>query len=109
MDAAFWIKSWNEGRTGFHQSDFNDKLTGYFPTFRPEKGQKVLVPLCGKSKDLVWLQGQGLCVHGVELHEQAVESFFTENQFDPVQKNRTRILSITPGEAVSSAAGIFLN
>ena len=90
MDAAFWIKSWLEGRTGFHQSHFNDKLTEYFPRFDPEKGQKVLVPLCGKSKDLIWLHGQGLRVHGVELHEQAVVSFFTENQLAPVQKHQDK-------------------
>lgn len=79
MDAQFWITAWEEGRTGFHQSQYNDKLIAWFPKLSPLSGQKVLVPLCGKSKDMLWLRDQGLDVHGVELFEEAVKAFFTEN------------------------------
>lgn len=79
MDAQFWINAWNEGRTNFHQEKYHEKLTEYFPTLNPKEGQKVLVPLCGKSKDLLWLHELKLNVHGVELHTQAVEDFFKEN------------------------------
>ncbi len=79
MDAPFWIKSWKEGRTHFHQQHYHEKLTKYFPGFNPEKGQKVLVPLCGKTKDLLWLHELGLDVHGIELYEPAVKEFFKEN------------------------------
>lgn len=50
MDSQFWITAWHEGRTNFHQADFHDKLLEYFPQLNPIKGQRVLVPLCGKSK-----------------------------------------------------------
>ncbi len=83
MDSEFWIKSWKEGRTNFNQAKYHDKLTEYFPRLLPEKGQKVLVPLCGKSIDLVWLHELGLDVHGVELYEQAVRDFFKENAHLP--------------------------
>ena len=43
-----------------------------------EAGSRVLVPLCGKSRDLAWLAGQGLQVLGVELSQRAVEDFFSE-------------------------------
>ncbi len=79
MDAEFWIKAWRDGRTAFHQAQYHEKLTKYFPRLEPEAGQKVLVPLCGKTKDMVWLHRLGLEVHGVELHEQAVRDFFPEN------------------------------
>lgn len=36
----------------------------------------MLVPLCGKSADLLWLAQQGFDVTGVELSEIAVRSFF---------------------------------
>jgi thiopurine S-methyltransferase len=88
MDFQFWIKSWNEGRTNFHQEDYHDKLTEYFPQLKPREGQRVLVPLCGKSKDLLWLHGLNLHVHGIELHDQAVKSFFTENELSPVKKTQ---------------------
>ncbi len=41
-------------------------------------GSRVLVPLCGKSVDLLWLVGQGCDVTGVELSEIAVRAFFAE-------------------------------
>jgi len=80
MDPQFWINAWNEGRTNFHQQEFHEKLMEYFPTFNPKAGQSVLVPLCGKTKDLFWLQDLKLKVHGVELANQAVEEFFKENE-----------------------------
>ncbi len=86
MDSQFLIKAWNEGRTNFHQEDYHDKLTEYFLQLNPGKGQRVLVPLCGKSKDLLWLHGLNLHVHGIELHDQAVESFFAENELSPLTK-----------------------
>lgn len=90
MDSEFWIKAWNEGRTNFHQEEYNNELTQYFPRLNPKNGQKVLVPLCGKSKDLLWLHELNLQVHGIELHEQAVKSFFTENRLSPLHLKMTR-------------------
>lgn len=86
MDTQFWINAWNEGRTAFHQQNFNDKLVKYFPHLLPKEGQKVLVPLCGKTKDLLWLSNLKLEVHGVELHEDAVKDFFEENKLSPIKK-----------------------
>lgn len=88
MEAEFWIKTWNEGKTAFHQLDYHEKLTQYFPQLNASKGQRVLVPLCGKSVDMLWLHNQGLHVHGVELHEQAVQSFFMGNKLAPVNKTQ---------------------
>jgi hypothetical protein len=42
MDAQFWINAWNEGRTGFHQEKYNEKLIKYFPLLNLEKGQRFL-------------------------------------------------------------------
>ncbi len=81
MDAQFWINAWLEGRTAFHQSQYNEKLLTYFPKLSAGGGQSVLVPLCGKSKDLRWLRDQGLKVRGIELYEEAVAAFFPENAF----------------------------
>ena len=88
MDSQFWTTAWNEGKTNFHQENTHEKLLEYFPQLNPERGQRVLVPLCGKSKDLLWLHGLGLHVRGIELHDQAVESFFAENELSPVQKSQ---------------------
>lgn len=88
MEPEFWIKSWQEGRTGFNQEKYHAKLTEYFPKLLPEKGQKVLVPLCGKTIDMLWLHELDLHVHGVELYDQAVKSFFAENKLEPARVTR---------------------
>ena len=42
----------------------------------------IFVPLCGKSRDLLWLAQQGLQVVGVELSRAAIESFLAEQNLD---------------------------
>jgi thiopurine S-methyltransferase len=88
MEAEFWIKAWNEGRTQFHQPHYHPKLTGHFARLEARAGQKVLVPLCGKTKDMMWLYQQGLEVHGVELHGPAIREFFTENALEAPRVSR---------------------
>lgn len=85
MDSKYWVSRWTEGKTGFHQNQFHEKLLQYFPSLQPQRDQKVLVPLCGKSKDMIWLQELGLQVHGFELYEKAVTDFFKENELTPPQ------------------------
>lgn len=88
MDSQFWIKAWNEGRTAFHQDKVHGKLMKFFSEFGATPRQRILVPLCGKTKDLLWLHEQSLEVHGVELYEGAVKAFFTENNLAPVTTTR---------------------
>ena len=107
MDAQFWINAWNEGRTGFHQQDYHPKLTKYFPSFNPSPGQKVLVPLCGKSKDLIWLHKQKLQVHGIELHKDAVEAFFPENNLPSPRREKDRVYSNYSIEEITISCGDF--
>lgn len=80
MDSEFWKTIWEEGKTGFHQGTYHEKLLQYFPTLGPVKGQSVFVPLCGKTRDMFWLHEQGLNVRGIELHGPAIQAFFEENK-----------------------------
>ncbi len=73
-----WIERWQEGRTGWHEATGNANLKTYWNV----SGKRVLVPLCGKTQDLVWLEQQGNKVTGVELSEIAVEAFFAENKIE---------------------------
>ncbi|MCR3907448.1 thiopurine S-methyltransferase [Aeromonas hydrophila] len=77
MEAAFWHQRWEENRIGFHQADFNRWLQSWWST--QQQGEPVLVPLCGKSRDMLWLSGQGHPVDGFELSAVAINSFFSEN------------------------------
>lgn len=72
----FWHSRWQNGQTGWHEADGNVSLQRYWPALA--SGHRVLVPLCGKSADLLWLAKQGCHVVGVELSEIAARTFFEE-------------------------------
>ena len=83
MEHDFWHQRWSEGRIGFHQSEINSLLLSNWQSLDLAEGSRVFVPLCGKSKDLLWLRGQGHQVVGNELSEAASEAFFKENNLQP--------------------------
>ena len=83
MNSKFWQQRWQEGRIGFHKSDVNPKLIKYFSNIALPVGSQVLVPLCGKSIDMVWLACAGYDVVGIELVESAVQAFFAEQNITP--------------------------
>jgi thiopurine S-methyltransferase len=70
-----WLQRWAQGRIGFHEAGGNAALRRHWNA----TGKRVLVPLCGKSLDLLWLATMGNEVVGVELSEIAVQAFFEEN------------------------------
>lgn len=109
METEFWIKAWNEGRTSFHQESYNPKLIKYFPIFKAKAQEKVLVPLCGKTKDLIWLQALGLEVHGFELHQHAIEDFFKENNLHQPNKLQNENFTIYTKENISISCGDFFD
>ena len=79
MEKEFWLNVWEDGsRLGFHQENYHTLLLRYFTKLETKLGSRILVPLCGKTWDLEWLENKGLDVHGVELSPIAVKSYFTE-------------------------------
>lgn len=83
MEPGFWHERWARNQTGFHLPEVNPYLLRHWPGLGVASGAQVLVPLCGKSLDLVWLASVGHRVMGVELSEKAVEAFFTEQGLTP--------------------------
>jgi len=81
MQADFWLERWREGRIGFHQDHVTPMLAQHWGSLEIPAGSQVLVPLCGKSKDMAWLARLGYRVLGVELSPMAVEQFFDEHQW----------------------------
>jgi thiopurine S-methyltransferase len=83
MDPDFWHQRWREGRTGFHQDRPTPLLIEHWPMLALAPGGRVLVPLAGKSLDLLWLAALGHRVLGVELSSLAVTQFFAEHGLTP--------------------------
>jgi len=66
QDPQFWHNKWQSGEIGFHLEDVNPALVKHWPSLDIDKDCEVLVPLCGKTLDMVWLRQQGHTVLGVE-------------------------------------------
>lgn len=79
MDAGFWEARWRDNRIGFHKPEINTFLQAHWSQLEVPAGATVLVPLCGKSLDMLWLAERGHRVMGVEVSRLAVEAFFTDN------------------------------
>lgn len=83
MDNEFWLQRWQEGQTGFHQQRVLPLLQKHWSSLQLARGSKVLVPLAGKSLDMIWLAQLGHAVFGIELSPVAVGQFFSENKLQP--------------------------
>ena len=70
-----WLERWREGRIGWHEEGGNASLKKHWKA----SGRRVLVPMCGKTVDMLWLEEQGNSVVGVELSDIAARAFFEEN------------------------------
>ncbi len=80
-------------------------MLAHFQALGLQAGQRVFVPLCGKSLDMHWLLAQGYQVVGAELSQLAVDAFFTElklapeiTQSGPLRHYRTEQIEILQGD-----------
>ncbi len=99
MQKEYWFEKWEKNDIGFHREKVNEYLEKYFPSELAGKNLNALVPLCGKSRDLVWLAGQGLHVVGCELSEKACEQFFNEHNLAVSKTINPKFISFTAEDA----------
>jgi thiopurine S-methyltransferase len=80
-----WKNKWDTGSTAWHRTQVHPSLQKYADEYLlepfPAGGAKILVPLCGKSVDLVYLAQKKKVaqVVGVEGVAAAVQAFAQEN------------------------------
>lgn len=87
MELSYWQARWEKDKTGWHMQQVYPHLKTYWHKLGLKEGATVLVPLCGKSLDLLWLKERNLEVIGVELSEKAAEIFFDKHEL-PYQKKK---------------------
>lgn len=80
MEPEFWQQRWAAKQIGFHQQEINTHLQEFWGQLRLPSGSPVFVPLCGKSRDMLWLRSRGHQVLGIEISRLAVAQFFDDNQ-----------------------------
>jgi thiopurine S-methyltransferase len=83
MEKEFWMERWERHEIGFHQDEVNPYLRQYWQELNASRHGTVFVPLCGKSRDMLWLRKRGHPVLGVELSPIAVQAFFGEHGYTP--------------------------
>lgn len=83
IDNLRWLMQWQTRQMSCHREYVSPDLIHYFHYLQLQPGARVLVPLCGKSKDMSWLAEQGYPIIGVELSPIACEDFFSEMNVAP--------------------------
>ena len=107
MHRDFWHQRWQRNEIGFHRDSVHPALEAHWPEVARGASKPVLVPLCGKSLDMLWLARQGHPVVGVELDRCAVETFFEEAGFVP-EIDETGPLPFFSAGGITLFAGDFL-
>ncbi len=108
MEPSFWHARWEENQIAFHQDEINAHLQSYWERLGLPPRARVFVPLCGKSRDMLWLLGRGYRVLGVELSPIAVRDFFAENGLAPAQE-QAGPFSRCAADGVEILCGDFFN
>jgi thiopurine S-methyltransferase len=78
-----WLMRWQAHQIHCHRENVSPELINYLHHLHLQPGARILVPLCGKSKDMQWLAEQGYPIVGVELSPIACRNFFDEINIIP--------------------------
>ncbi len=107
MDASFWHQKWEARETGFHEGAPSARLVEHADRLGLSAGDRVFVPLCGKSRDVGWLLGEGYRVVGAELHEAAVAELFADLGVEPTITARGALREYRAGDLTVFVGDVF--
>ena len=108
MHKEFWLERWEQNQIAFHQGQVHPMLIKHASNFADLDGKIIFVPLCGKSLDMIWLQGAGAKVIGCELSHTACEDFFIENKLSYTTQNLGD-LTVYSSENITIYCGDFFH
>lgn len=114
MSIETWTENWDKGDIGFHNDQVNRGLQKYLPgALNGIYGEeipgnlKVLVPMCGKTGDLLYFYNLGHTVVGVEFIKKAAEDFFTENKLERSATDDQSVFKTPDGRLQILVADMF--
>ena len=107
MQKDFWHDRWQHNKIGFHRDSVHPALVKHWPAASHGDRAPVLVPLCGKSLDMLWLARNGHAVVGVELDRRAAEAFFDEAGVSPEIDETGPLPSFSAGGVTIFAGDFF--
>lgn len=107
MEHEYWLEKWRNADTFWHQKSINQYLMQYIDKLDLQAGESILVPLCGKTKDMLWLADRGYHVVGVELSRLACEAFFHELQVEPTISTSGKLIKYSHNNIEIYCGDIF--
>ncbi|MCC6714417.1 MAG: thiopurine S-methyltransferase [Gammaproteobacteria bacterium] len=108
MNHDFWLERWQRDEIGFHQQAVHRYLPRHWPSLALPPGARVFVPLCGKSRDMLWLRDAGFEVIGVELSLKAAHAFCGENELS-MSRRRDGPFECFHGGGIALLVGDFFD
>jgi len=105
MKASFWHDKWETNQIGFHESDTNPLLLKHIDKLALAAGDRLFLPLCGKTRDIAWLLSKGYRVAGAELSDIAVKQLFDELGVTPVVSTITSSITYYQAENLDLFVG----
>jgi thiopurine S-methyltransferase len=104
MQHDYWHSKWATSQIRFHRPVTNRYLEKYGKRFPIGK---VLVPLCGKSLDIKWLEASGREVMGIELSPIACAAYFEEQGRSVYKSKERNFEKYSDGKAVLWCGDFF--
>jgi thiopurine S-methyltransferase len=126
VERDFWLERWRTGATGWHQTDVHPFLARHGEWLvtgaagsrhsaahgavasQPTREPRVFVPLCGASRDMLWLRRAGAAVVGIDLAAEAFRRFYDDADLDPAI-DRTCLFERWHADGVELLAGDFFD
>ena len=113
MNEKFWHQRWEKGEIAFHQSEVNPLLIKHLKQLNLVKGNRIFLPLCGKTRDISWLLSNNFQIVGIELSELAVQQLFKDLKIEAdiyqlrgIKCYRARNIDIFVGDIFNLSAKI---
>lgn len=99
-----WIQTWKGDVSEFHLNRVHPSLEKHWRELTAGKpNQRIFVPLCGKSLDMMWLAERGHTVYGAEISGDAIRSFFKEQKLHYTRE----AIEMESTEGLSSGAAVY--
>lgn len=108
MDKDEWVNAWNEGRTNFHRNGPHEFLVQYYDQVNLPENSNILVPMCGKSHDLIWLKEKGHNVFGVEIVNRPCQEFWSDHKLE-FQERSIESAQVYEGDRITIINDDFFN
>jgi len=107
MENNYWLNKWQTNDIAFHEENVNADLIAYIHKLNLKPGDYIFVPLCGKTKDMLWLAEKGFHVIGIELSSIACDDFFDELNIKPHVTKQSKFKKYTYNNIILFCGDLF--